>query len=86
MSKPVPMAVARERNRDLRELATKKKRAFMRSFVGKTVGAITLRAEASSAPSCDQASVGEFTKALTDNYLKLQVGTPPIQTAGLTSA
>ena len=74
MSKPVPMAVARERNRELRELATKKKWAFMRSFVGKTVGAITLRAEGSSVSSCAEASIGEFTEALTDNYLKLQLG------------
>jgi threonylcarbamoyladenosine tRNA methylthiotransferase MtaB len=72
MSKPVPVAVARERNRVLRELAAEKKRAFMQSFVGTTVRAITLRAEDSTVPVCDEAS--EFTEALTDNYLKLQVG------------
>jgi threonylcarbamoyladenosine tRNA methylthiotransferase MtaB len=62
MEKQVPVQVARERNRVLRELAAEKKLAFMRSFVGKTVEAITL-------------STGgeDFTDALTENYLKLRV-------------
>jgi threonylcarbamoyladenosine tRNA methylthiotransferase MtaB len=72
LSKGVPVAVARDRNRVLRELAAEKKRAFMQSFVGTTVQAITLRAEGSTVPICDEPS--EFTQALTDNYLKLQVG------------
>jgi threonylcarbamoyladenosine tRNA methylthiotransferase MtaB len=62
MPEQVPVQVARERNRVLRELAAQKKRAFMESFVGREVEAITLT-------HFD----GEFTEALTDNYLKLQV-------------
>jgi len=56
----VPVPVARERNRILRELAAQKKREFMQSFVGRELEAITLT-------HFD----GEFTQALTDNYLKL---------------
>ena len=62
MPEQVPVPVARERNRILRELAAGKKRAFMQSFVGREVEAITLT-------HFD----GEFTEALTDNYLKLLV-------------
>jgi threonylcarbamoyladenosine tRNA methylthiotransferase MtaB len=60
MPDQVPVHVARERNRVLRELAAEKKRAFMESFVGHEVEAITLT-------HFD----GECTEALTDNYLKL---------------
>jgi len=66
MPKQVPVHVARERNRVLRELAANKKLVFMRSFVGKTVEAITLNVVGSD-------SCGEFTEALTDNYLKLRL-------------
>jgi threonylcarbamoyladenosine tRNA methylthiotransferase MtaB len=58
----VPVAVARERNRQLRELAAAKKRAFAQSLVGTSVQAITL-----------QSKNGEFIEALTDNYLKMKV-------------
>jgi len=60
----VPLQVASERNRILRELAAEKKLAFMRSFVGKTLEAITLNVVHSR-------SGAEFTEALTDNYQKL---------------
>lgn len=60
----VPVQVARERNRVLRELASQKKLAFMRAFVGKPVQAITLNVSDSHA---------EFTEALTDNYLKMRL-------------
>ncbi|HWW16796.1 MAG TPA: tRNA (N(6)-L-threonylcarbamoyladenosine(37)-C(2))-methylthiotransferase MtaB [Candidatus Dormibacteraeota bacterium] len=60
----VPVHVARERNKILRDLAAEKKLAFMRSFVGKSIEAITLSV-VNSGPS------GEFTEALTDNYQKL---------------
>ena len=60
MPNQVPVYVARERNRVLRELAAEKKQAFMRSFVGKTLQVITLK-------EFD----GTHTEALTDNYLKL---------------
>jgi len=66
MRNQVPVYVARERNRILRELASEKKLAFMRSFVGKTVEAITLNVVGSDED-------GEFTEALTDNYLKLRL-------------
>jgi threonylcarbamoyladenosine tRNA methylthiotransferase MtaB len=55
----VPVALARERNGILRELAAQKKGSFMRSLVGTKVQAITL-----------QAASADFTEALTDNYLK----------------
>jgi threonylcarbamoyladenosine tRNA methylthiotransferase MtaB len=62
MPRQVPVEKARERNRILRDLAVEKKTAFMRSFVGKTVSAITLNV-----------FTGDRTEALTDNYLKLQI-------------
>jgi threonylcarbamoyladenosine tRNA methylthiotransferase MtaB len=64
MPNQVPVHVARERNRILRDLAAEKKLAFLQSFVGKTLQAITLNV-ARSSPE------GEFTEALTDNYQKL---------------
>jgi threonylcarbamoyladenosine tRNA methylthiotransferase MtaB len=60
----VPVQVARERNRILRALGAEKKLAFMQSFVGKPLDAITLNVVSSSGE-------GEFTEALTDNYQKL---------------
>ena len=66
MTNQVPVHVARERNRVLRELAAQKKLHFMRSFVGKTVEALTL-----SNGGRDEAE--EFTETLTDNYLKLRL-------------
>jgi threonylcarbamoyladenosine tRNA methylthiotransferase MtaB len=62
MPRQAPVRVARERNRVLRELAEEKKRAFMREFVGKTAEAITLNR-----------FDGEWTEALTENYLPLRV-------------
>jgi len=58
----VPVTTARERNRVLREIASKKKAAFMRSLVGTVVEAITL-----------QSGEAESTEALTDNYLKMKI-------------
>jgi threonylcarbamoyladenosine tRNA methylthiotransferase MtaB len=66
MPDQIPVHKARERNRILRELAAEKKLAFMRSFVGKTLEAITLNVVGSD-------EVGEFTECLTDNYLKLRL-------------
>ena len=66
MKNQVPVHVARERNRILRELASEKKLAFMRGFVGRNLEAITLNVIGSD-------SAGEFTEALTDNYLKLRL-------------
>jgi threonylcarbamoyladenosine tRNA methylthiotransferase MtaB len=64
VSNQVPVHIARERNRILRDLATEKKLAFMQSFIGKPLQAITLNVT-------HQGSGGEFTEALTDNYQKL---------------
>jgi threonylcarbamoyladenosine tRNA methylthiotransferase MtaB len=64
MANRVPVHIARERNRILRELAAAKKLLFMCSFIGKEVEAITLKCGACTA---------EFTEALTDNYLKLHL-------------
>jgi threonylcarbamoyladenosine tRNA methylthiotransferase MtaB len=58
----VPVRLARERNRELREIAGAKKRAFARALVGSALEAITLHARS-----------GNFTEALTDNYLKMRV-------------
>ncbi len=66
MANQVPVQVARERNRILRELAAEKKLKFMRSFIGNSVEAITLNVIGSD-------DSGEFTEALTDNYLKLRL-------------
>jgi len=66
MPNQVPVHIARERNRVLRELATEKKLTFMRGFIGNQVEAITLNIVGDDAD-------GEFTEALTDNYLKLRL-------------
>jgi len=73
MREQVPVHVARERNCILRDLASEKRLAFMRSFLGQTVDAITLASCGAGAPlheaRGDNQSGG--TTALTDNYLKL---------------
>jgi len=66
MKNQVPVHIAREHNRILRELASEKKLAFMRSFIGKRIEAITLNVFGDD-------EEGEFTEALTDNYLKVHL-------------
>ncbi len=66
MPHQVPVQIARERNQILRDLAAEKKLAFMQSFIGKQLAAITLNATRNNAG-------GEFTEALTDNYQKLHL-------------
>ena len=66
MANQVPVQVARERNRVLRELAAEKKLAFMRSFVGQSLETITLNV-------VTQKPDGAWTDTLTDNYLKLRL-------------
>jgi threonylcarbamoyladenosine tRNA methylthiotransferase MtaB len=62
MPDQVPVQVARERNRILRELAAEKNLAFRKSFIGRALDVITLQ------------SAGEgWTEALSDNYLKVRV-------------
>jgi tRNA-2-methylthio-N6-dimethylallyladenosine synthase len=60
MPEQVPVAVAHERNRILRELAAEKKRTFLRKFLGRRLEALTLTQQR-----------GGFTETLTDNYQKL---------------
>lgn len=64
MPNQVPVHIARERNKNLRDLAAEKKLAFMLSFLGKTLPAITLNV-------VHNRQGAEFTEALTDNYQKL---------------
>ena len=65
ISDQVPVQIARERTRILRELGEEKKLAFMRSLLGKQLAAITLNSH-----DGDEA---DFTEALTDNFLKLRL-------------
>jgi threonylcarbamoyladenosine tRNA methylthiotransferase MtaB len=62
----VPLRVARERNRILRDLASHKKEAFMRRFVGKHLQTIILNVVGSD-------HLGEYTEGLTDNYLPIRL-------------
>ncbi len=64
LPKQVPVHVARERNKILRDLAASKKETFMQSFVGMQLDALTLSAVHARAGA-------DFTEALTDNYQKL---------------
>ena len=62
MPDQVPVRVARERNRVLRDLAARKNLEFRRGFTGRTLDVITLQ------------DGGEgWTEALSDNYLKVRV-------------
>jgi len=60
----VPVALARDRNQVLREIAAAKRTSFMRAQVGRVVEAITLRSTNDD---------DESTEALTDNYLKMKI-------------
>ena len=62
MPDQVPVHIARERNRVLRELAAEKNLEFRKRFVGQTLEAITL-----------QSSGDGWTEALSDNYLKIRL-------------
>jgi threonylcarbamoyladenosine tRNA methylthiotransferase MtaB len=62
MPDQVPVHVARERNRVLRELAAEKNLEFRTKFIGQMLDVITL-----------QSSNGESTEALSDNYVKVRV-------------
>jgi len=66
MGQQVPVHVARERNRVLRDLASEKKLAFMGGFIGQRIETITLNVS-----GADQQ--GEYTEGLTDNYLPMRV-------------
>jgi threonylcarbamoyladenosine tRNA methylthiotransferase MtaB len=62
MADQVPVQIARERNRVLRELAAAKNLAFRKGFIGRQLDVITL-----------QAGGDGWTEALSDNYLKVRV-------------
>jgi threonylcarbamoyladenosine tRNA methylthiotransferase MtaB len=62
MRNQVPASIARERSKDLRDLAAEKKLAFMKSFIGRAVETITLNV-----------FDGSHTECLTDNYLPLRM-------------
>lgn len=62
MPDQVPVHVARERNRVLRELAAEKNLAFRGKFVGQRLNVITLH------NGC-----ADWTEALSDNYLKVRL-------------
>jgi threonylcarbamoyladenosine tRNA methylthiotransferase MtaB len=66
MPNQVPVQIARERNRILRDMASDKQLAFMKSFIGREVEAITLK-------TMGEDPTGACTEALTDNYLKLKL-------------
>ncbi|HET8826885.1 MAG TPA: MiaB/RimO family radical SAM methylthiotransferase [Terriglobales bacterium] len=66
MPNQIPVHIARERNRVLRELAAEKKLEFMRSFIGRELQAITLNV-------ASEDERGLWTEALTDNYLKMRI-------------
>ena len=66
LDKQVPVRVARERNRVLRDLAADKKLTFMRTFVSRSIDAITLNVTGRD-------EEGDYTEGLTDNYLPIRV-------------
>jgi threonylcarbamoyladenosine tRNA methylthiotransferase MtaB len=78
MPNQVPVHLARERNKILRDLAAEKKLAFLLSFIGQKIEAITLSPCGAGAPAREASGTGlsahaQFTEALTDNYQKLQL-------------
>ncbi|HZR57711.1 MAG TPA: tRNA (N(6)-L-threonylcarbamoyladenosine(37)-C(2))-methylthiotransferase MtaB [Terriglobales bacterium] len=66
MPDQVPVQLARERNQILRDLGAKKQIAFMKTFITNVLETITLN-------TIHQMPNGEYTEALTDNYLKLRL-------------
>jgi threonylcarbamoyladenosine tRNA methylthiotransferase MtaB len=62
MPDQVPVNVARERNRILRELAAEKNLAFRKNFIGRSLNAISLHN-----------AVDGWTEALSDNYLQVRI-------------
>jgi threonylcarbamoyladenosine tRNA methylthiotransferase MtaB len=63
MPDQVPVHVARERSRVLRELAAEKNWAFRESFIGRTLEVITLQS----------GNDDDWTEALSDNFLKVRL-------------
>jgi threonylcarbamoyladenosine tRNA methylthiotransferase MtaB len=71
MSGRVPIQIARERNKVLRDLAAQKKQTFMRRFIGQTMKAITLNFHESDDQMRGAQEITPLTEAITDNYQKL---------------
>ena len=63
----VPAHIACERQRVLHDLIAEKKRTFARSFVGRTLPAITLLRSGGESADC------EFSNALSGNYLEVRM-------------
>jgi threonylcarbamoyladenosine tRNA methylthiotransferase MtaB len=63
MPNQVPVHIARERSRVLRELAAEKNHAFRQSFVGRALEVITLQS----------GNDDDWTEALSDNFLKVRL-------------
>jgi threonylcarbamoyladenosine tRNA methylthiotransferase MtaB len=62
MTDQIPLEVARERNRNLRELAAEKNSAFRRTFLERQLHVITLKP-----------TQAQSTEALSDNFLKVKI-------------
>jgi len=62
MPNQVPVHIARERNRVLRDMAAKKNLEFRKKFIGQSLEAITLQDNGEG-----------WTEALSDNYLKVRL-------------
>jgi threonylcarbamoyladenosine tRNA methylthiotransferase MtaB len=71
MGEQVPIGIARERNKILRDLGAEKKQAFLSSLVGQTIEAITLGSYGADTLARDGGIQQTFTEALSDNYQKL---------------
>lgn len=66
LDKQVPVQIARDRNRVLREIGAGKKLAFMSTFLHGSIEAITLNVAGKN-------EEGDYTEGLTDNYLPIRV-------------
>jgi threonylcarbamoyladenosine tRNA methylthiotransferase MtaB len=74
---PVPSPAVRERMAALRGLVEGKSRAFRSSFVGRTLSAVTIGANAEDRAAEPALGAGTLTtQAVTDNFLRLTLDTP----------
>jgi hypothetical protein len=71
MSNQVPVHIARERNRILRDLSDMKKREFMRSFIGGELEAITLEGKAAQSSAVGGPADTEGVSALGSGLVKV---------------
>lgn len=74
---PVPAAAVRERMAALRSLMAEKSRLFRSRFVGRTLSAVTIGADADHPSRYGAGRAGvPASQAVTDNFLKLTLDTP----------